>query len=276
MKRIGKAWPYIFIALAIIFFIAPLLSMARFAFQRIPVISLGKNNLFKKWTADGLLVTLRDPEFKHSLSVSLKVAFFTVIVLLLMMIPTTLLVHLSTPRWRGLVETVTILPYVVPPIALVVGVSGTYRSIAPWFLVSNYSLVPFYAILAMPFTFRSLDVGIKALDLRTLVDAARSLGSSSLRVMWNVLLPNLRTSIVNATFLTITVVLGEFTIASLLLKRTLPMYMAQVQGREPQGALGLGLLILVLTTLLFTLVGMMRRKNSASNVPQQINSGMVP
>ena len=128
----------------------------------------------------------------------------------------------------------------------------------------------------MPFTFRSLDVGIKALDLRTLVDAARSLGSSSLRVMWNVLLPNLRTSIVNATFLTITVVLGEFTIASLLLKRTLPMYMAQEQGREPQGALGLGLLILVLTTLLFTLVGMMRRKNSASNVPQQINSGMVP
>ncbi len=276
MKRVGKAWPYIFIALAIIFFIAPLLSMARFAFQRIPVISLGKNNLFKKWTADGLLVTLRDPEFKHSLSVSLKVAFFTVIVLLLMMIPTTLLVHLSTPRWRGLVETVTILPYVVPPIALVVGVSGTYRSIAPWFLASNYSLVPFYAILAMPFTFRSLDVGIKALDLRTLVDAARSLGSSSLRVMWNVLLPNLRTSIVNATFLTITVVLGEFTIASLLLKRTLPMYMAQEQGREPQGALGLGLLILVLTTLLFTLVGMMRRKNSASNVPQQINSGMVP
>jgi putative spermidine/putrescine transport system permease protein len=276
MKRVGKAWPYIFIALAIVFFIAPLLSMARFAFQRIPVISLGKNNLFKKWTADGLLVTLRDPEFKHSLSVSLKVAFFTVIVLLLMMIPTTLLVHLSTPRWRGLVETVTILPYVVPPIALVVGVSGTYRSIAPWFLASNYSLVPFYAILAMPFTFRSLDVGIKALDLRTLVDAARSLGSSSLRVMWNVLLPNLRTSIVNATFLTITVVLGEFTIASLLLKRTLPMYMAQEQGREPQGALGLGLLILVLTTLLFTLVGMMRRKNSASNVPQQINSGMVP
>jgi putative spermidine/putrescine transport system permease protein len=261
MKRVGKAWPYIFIALAIVFFIAPLLSMARFAFQRIPVISLGKNNLFKKWTADGLLVTLRDPEFKHSLSVSLKVAFFTVIVLLLMMIPTTLLVHLSTPRWRGLVETVTILPYVVPPIALVVGVSGTYRSIAPWFLASNYSLVPFYAILAMPFTFRSLDVGIKALDLRTLVDAARSLGSSSLRVMWNVLLPNLRTSIVNATFLTITVVLGEFTIASLLLKRTLPMYMAQEQGREPQGALGLGLLILVLTTLLFTLVGMMRRKN---------------
>jgi putative spermidine/putrescine transport system permease protein len=94
--------------------------------------------------------------------------------------------------------------------------------------------------------------------------------------MWNVLLPNLRTSLINAAFLTITVVLGEFTIASLLLKRTLPMYMAQAQGREPQGALGLGLLILVLTTILFTLVSIIRKKDSKSIDVKNINVGMVP
>jgi putative spermidine/putrescine transport system permease protein len=110
----------------------------------------------------------------------------------------------------------------------------------------------------------------------TLVDAAKSLGASSSRVMWNVLLPNLRTSLINAAFLTITVVLGEFTIASLLLKRTLPMYMAQAQGREPQGALGLGLLILVLTTILFTLVSIIRKKDSKSIDVKNINVGMVP
>jgi putative spermidine/putrescine transport system permease protein len=128
----------------------------------------------------------------------------------------------------------------------------------------------------MPFTFRSLDVGIKALDLRTLVDAAKSLGASPFRVMWNVLLPNLRTSLINSAFLTVTVVLGEFTIASLLLKRTLPMYMAQAQGREPQGALGLGLLILVLTTILFTLVSIIRKKDATSISSKNINGGMVP
>lgn len=95
MKFLGKIWPRLYIAIAIVFFVAPLLSMARFAFQRIPVISLGKDNLFKRWTLDGLLTTLRDPEFSHSLSVSLKVAFFTVVVLLFLMVPTTLFVHLS-------------------------------------------------------------------------------------------------------------------------------------------------------------------------------------
>ena len=120
MNFISKIWPRLYIAVTVVFFIAPLLSMARFAFQRIPVISLGKDNLLKRWTIDGLLTTLRDPEFSHSLSVSLKVAFFTVVVLLFLMVPTTLLVHLAAPRWRGVVETMTILPYVVPPIALVV------------------------------------------------------------------------------------------------------------------------------------------------------------
>lgn len=276
MKALGKWLPRLYVFIAFLFFAIPLLAMARFAFQRIPVISLGANNLFKKWTWDGLLATLREPEFLHSLQVSLKVCFFTVIVLLLLMVPTTLLVHLSAPRWRSVVETLTILPYVVPPIALVVGVSGTYRTIAPWFLASNYSLVPFYAILAMPFTFRSLDTGIKALDLRTLVDAARSLGAAPTRVLWNVLLPNLRTSLVNASFLTITVVLGEFTIASLLLKRTLPMYMAQVQGREPQGALGLGLLLLATTTLLFAVSTILRRRKAIKSSNQLFTNGMVP
>jgi hypothetical protein len=52
--------------------------------------------------------------------------------------------------------------------------------------------------------------------------------------------------------------------------------MAQAQGREPQGALGLGLLILVLTTILFTLVSIIRKKDSKSIDVKNINVGMVP
>jgi putative spermidine/putrescine transport system permease protein len=79
--------------------------------------------------------------------------------------------------------------------------------------------------------------------------------------MVNVVVPNLRSSIIGATFLTITVVLGEFTIASLLLKQTLPLYMAEAQGRYPQGALGLGLVLLVLTTMSLGLLTLARKKS---------------
>lgn len=261
-RRRTPFWAWLSLVLGLVFFVVPLLAMARFAFQRVPVAVLGRDTLFTRWTADGLLDAIRDPKFGPALTTSLKLAAATVALALVIMLPTVLWVHLAAPQLRSLVETISLLPYVVPPIALVVGASGTYREVAPWFLRSDYSLVPFYAILAMPFTFRSLDVGIRALDLRTLVDASKSLGASPARAMLNVVIPNLRSSIIGATFLTITVVLGEFTIASLLLKQTLPLYMAEAQGRYPQGALGLGLVLLVLTTLFLGLFTFVRKKGT--------------
>ena len=77
-------------------------------------------------------------------------------------------------------------------------------------------LIPFYTVLAMPFTYRALDAGLRAIDLRTLVDASRSLGAGWTTTMFRVLVPNLRSALLTSAFLTATVVLGEFTMASLM------------------------------------------------------------
>lgn len=237
-----------------------MLAMARFAFQRVPMALLGTKNLFKNWTLDGLFEMIRDEAFRPALYLSLRISLLTVVVTLAVMLPTALLVNTRAKRLRSTVEAITLLPYVVPPIALVVGAGGAFRDLAPWFLRSDYSLVPFYAVLAMPFTFRSLDTGLRSIELNTLLDAARSLGASSTRAFIDVVLPNIRSSLTAATFLTITVVLGEFTIASLLLKPTLPLYLSYSQGRNPQGALGLAVVMLFLTTALFFVATRSRRK----------------
>jgi ABC-type spermidine/putrescine transport system permease subunit II len=75
-----------------------------------------------------------------------------------------------------------------------------------------------------------------------------------------VLIPNLWVSIASTTFLGFAVVLGEFAISSLLLKPTLPMFMAEAQGQEPQGAMAVGLLLLLFTTLLFFLIGRLQKR----------------
>ena len=102
----------------------------------------------------------------------------------------------------------------------------------------------------MPFTYRALDAGIRAIDLRTLVDASRSLGAGWGTTIWRVLIPNLRAAIIASSVLTATVVFGEFTIASLLLKRTLPPYLVIFQNREPQAGMALALTMFVAQCLL--------------------------
>ena len=259
-RTAGTIASWVFLIAMTTFFVFPLLAMARFAFQRVPTVLLGWSTLFDKWTVGSLTRAFEDPQFGEALWLSVRLAFGTIVVTLALMLPTAMWVHLRIPKARGLVETLTVLPYVVPPIALVVGVIGAYRDSAPWFFTSRFSLVPFYAVLAMPFTYRALDAGLRAIDLRTLVDASRSCGAGWTTTMFRVLIPNLRVSLLTSAFLTATVVLGEFTMAALMGRLTLQTFTNQFAGREPQGAFALGLLTLVVVTGLLALVTVLTRK----------------
>ena len=266
-RRFGRLGPNLVLIAAAIFFVAPLLSMTRFAFQTVPMVKLGWSTLFDRWSLKSLTEAFDEPNFWPTLSLSLKLALGTVIVTLALLVPTALYVQLRLPRARGLVEFMTVLPYVVPPIALVAGVAAFFRPNARWFLNSDYSLVPLYVVMALPFTYRAIDAGIRAIDVRTLVDASRSLGASWPSTLRRVLLPNMSASLISSAFLTATVVLGEFTIARTLAKNTFSTFSFDYFGRKAQGGISLALFTLVGTTALlgfFTLLtrGKARRQTT--------------
>lgn len=258
LGRGGRLGPLSVVILSTLFFVLPLVAMARFAFQGVPMISLGWSTLTKKWSLEGVTKAFGDKEFQSALGLSLRLAAGTVATTLVLLVPTTLWVHVRIPKARAFVEFLTVLPYVIPPIALVAGILPL-KPHARWFLNSNYSLIPFYTVLALPFTFRSLDAGVKAIDVKTLVDASRSLGAGWGTTLRRAIVPNIRAAIISASFLTAAVVLGEYTVARTLLKRTLPAFMAQYQGREPQGGMALALTALVGTTALFALLSLLTR-----------------
>lgn len=253
------------VIVVVAFYAVPLLAMARFAFQFLPVRALDWSNLSERWSLEGLRRAFGDEAFRSSLWLSVQLAAATIVLTLGLLLPTAIWAHLRAPRWRPVVEAVTLLPWVVPPIALVVGVAATFRGRAGWFLSSPFSLVPFYVVLALPFTYRSLDAGLRAIDLRTLTEASRSLGDGWWGTIRRVVLPNVRSAALGSAFLTATVVLGEFTISALLLKTTFPTYLAEYQRSEPQGGMALALLSMLATTAVLMLVTLaLRRRNGAA------------
>lgn len=265
-RRLGRLGPNIVLLASAVFFVAPLLSMARFALQNVPMIKFNSSTLFDKWSLKGLTDAFDEPAFWPTLSLSLKLAVGTVLVTLALLVPTALFVHLRLPRARALVEFLTVLPYVVPPIALVAGVAAFFRPNAKWFLNSDYSLIPLYVIMALPFTYRSIDAGIRAIDVRTLVDASRSLGATWPATLRRVLLPNLGSALVSSAFLTATVVLGEFTIARTLSKATFPTFSFDYFGRKAQGGIALALFTLVGTTALLGVFTLLSRRKGRRQV----------
>src|SRR5439155_442237 len=86
----------------------------------------------------------------------------------------------------------------------------------------------FYLILVMPYSYRALDAGLAAIDIKTLSEAARSLGAGWGTVMLRVIVPNMSSAILNACLLSVAVVLGEYTFANLLTYENLQVAIAYV------------------------------------------------
>lgn len=237
-----------------LYFLLPMLAMARFAFQNVPMALLTPEKLLTSWSVSGLWTAITDPQVMSATWTSVQIVTLSILLNLVILVPVAIVTEVRNPALRPLITALTLLPWVIPPIALVVGVAATFRVAAPWFLASNLSLVPFYALWAMPFTYRVLDAGLQAINARTLYEAARGMGASFPTIIFKVLLPNMRASMIASAALTAALVLGEFAFASLLLKSTLPTEMVTYQGSDPRGGLALALFVMVVTAVILGLV----------------------
>jgi putative spermidine/putrescine transport system permease protein len=205
---------------------------------------------------------------------SLALAALTVVISLALMVPTVALVNLRLPRLRTTVELLTLMPLVLPPIALVVGVRSVLSWAPDYFLNTPLAqaffalqkpslpwiLVFVYVVLSLPFVYRALDAGVRGTDLKTLTEAARNLGASWPRALAFVVLPVLRTSVLNAAFLTVALVMGEYTVAVILGFVTFPTWMVQISGSEPQLSVSVSVLSLMLTWGLLLLISALDRR----------------
>lgn len=202
--------------------------------------------------------------FGGAFFLSLRLAAVTTVLTLVLMVPTATYVHLKLPRMRRVLDFVTILPIVIPPIVLILGVLDA----APlWLRSSPYLLSLVYVILALPFVYRSLDAGLSAIDLKTITEASRSLGGSWMRTLFGVVLPNLRAAVLSATVLTIALVLGEFTMASLDLWTTLPVWIFQFQQKDAHIATAVSMLSLIGTWVLLMVIVSLDRSGARRSGP---------
>ena len=169
----------------------------------------------------------------------------------MLLVPVMVIAHIRSRRMERVIEWVATLPLTIPAIVLVVGLGPIYRWLSADVLSTNPIWLCFaYAILVMPYAFRAIAVGLNSIDVLTLCEAARSLGASWPRVFFRVLMPNLWQSILSATFISISVILGEYTVASLLGRMNLQVALYQLGQSNSQISTAMSLLALLFGVLL--------------------------
>jgi len=232
-RRTFPVWRWVILIIAAAYFLIPLYAGLKFAGLK----------AFTQVTSY--------PQFGSAFVLSLRLALIATVLTLVLMVPTTVYVHLRLPRIRRLMEAITILPIVIPPIVLIIGV----LKVAPGFLIGTPDMLGLeYVILAMPFAYRSLDAGLRSFDVKTLVEASNSLGAGWPTTLWRVVMPNLRTAILSATVLTVALVLGEYTMASLDNFQTFPVWIVNFEQASGPVSTAASLLALFVTWILLMLI----------------------
>ena len=183
--------------------------------------------------------------------------------MLLLLVPTMTWVRLRLPGLTRTVEFICLLPLTMPAIVLVVGLTPVYAWVTYLLGEGTVWLGLAYVILVLPYAYRSLDAGLRAIDVKTLSEAARSLGASWLRVMWQIVLPNLRTAVLSASFLSVALVLGEFTIANLFSRKNLQVAMFELGKSDGQLSVAVGLASLVFAFVVLFAMSFVGRKEKS-------------
>ena len=207
---------------------------------------------------------LASQNFYVGLGYSFTVGLLTILFSLLIIVPTAYWVRLRAPRLRPIVEFVTLLPFVVPPVVYVFGLIRTYGGKPFQLLATNFGsdavLVAAYVMLSFPYMYRAVDTGLAAIDVRTLTEASQSLGASWARILFRVIFPNLRTAILSGAFLTLAIVVGEYTIATYLARnQAFGPYLSLLGRSQPYTPAVVTLISFALTWLAMGLIAFFGR-----------------
>ena len=159
---------------------------------------------------------------------SIGISLACLAVTLVLGVPAAYALARAQSRWTRSIEELLTLPIAVPGLATALALIllyGTFRE----FRASWLFILAGHVLFTLPFMVRSVLAVMLAVDLKTLEEAAASLGASFRDRFLGVVLPNVRPGILAGSLMVVTLSMGEFNLTWMLhtpLTKTLPVGLA--------------------------------------------------
>jgi putative spermidine/putrescine transport system permease protein len=238
----AKAWAWITFGIGALYFLLPLIATIDFSLK----IRRGG------YTLDAYTNVFTDPRFQSTFGFSLLVGLATIVVGLIIVVPAAYYVRLRAPHLRPIIEFVTLLPLIIPAIVLVFGYIRLYNTSSFLPLMNStfgtiVLLTLAYVARGLPYMYRAVDTGLRTIDVATLTEAATILGANQLTVIAQVIFPNIIVAVLSGAFLTLAIVIGEFTMSSLLAIQTFGVYMQNIGANKAYEPAALSIISFALT-----------------------------
>lgn len=237
------------VLLGALYFFLPLIGMFEFSLRM-------KRGVY---SFEAYRVVLGDPHFQQTFGYSVVLALLTIVLGVFIVVPTAYWIRLRLPAIRPVVEFITLLPLVIPPIVIAFGYIRIYNT-SSWLPLTgtwagtNLLILFGYTTLALPYMYRAVDTGLRTIDVATLTEAAQSLGAGWGRILATVILPNVFVAVLSGAFLTFAIVIGEYVFAALLNLDTFGPYMVWMGANRAYEPSALAVIAFVITWACMALI----------------------
>jgi ABC-type spermidine/putrescine transport system permease subunit II len=265
MKRPALSLSRLALGVVIVLALLPPLAVLLYAFSARWDRSVLPEGATWAWMSE----TLRTPRVQAAVVQTLALSLASATLTLLIGGTATVVARLTSPRVTALLDTLSLLPYAIPPVVIAIGALELF--VGRWGAWLDLRVV--YVVVASPLLFpllhKTLSAAMKQLDIAPLMEAAHTLGASDGYLLRRVLLPLLAPALVACLLLCWVTAAMEFAIANLLLGGAVEMLQPLLNGmRSVNGHLSAALVVLsfaVVTAMGMMVEGLMAwntRKNS--------------
>ncbi len=217
-------WQVALVSLFLFYMFVPILSTYVFSVAT----RWDRTILPEGYTLESYKTAFQASYFTITLRNSLILSLATVLVSLLIIVPTVYWVHTRLVGAKPLLDVLMILPFGIPTVVLALALVRVYN-FAP-IARSPFLLIGAVVVYSMPFMYRPVSNAIQAIDVHVLTEAGQSLGADISQVLTRIIIPNILPGILSGSLLVFSTVFAEYTLTSLIVGarfKTFPLLLVE-------------------------------------------------
>jgi putative spermidine/putrescine transport system permease protein len=217
-------WQIVAVALFLFYMLLPIVSTYVFSVAT----RWDRTILPEGYTLEFYIRAFQTSYFVTTLRNSLILSVATILVSLVVIVPTVYWVHTRLPGFKPLLDMLMILPFGIPTVVLALALVQVYN--VPPLARSPILLIGAVVVYSMPFMYRPVSNAMQAIDALTLTEAGQSLGGNVFQVLSKIIIPNILPGILSGSLLVFSTVFAEYTLTSLIVGakfKTFPLLLVE-------------------------------------------------
>ena len=231
----------------------------------IPLVVTIIYSLFKKWT--GIL----PEQFSLDSYVTILVCIArTIFLCIIPIIVTTIIILLALfvttvcfPQLEKWIQLICMIPYTIQGVILSVSILSLYVSNKG--ILGNRLMMLFgaYCIIIMPYIYQGIRNGMRAVNVKMLLEAAEMLGATRFYTYFKIVVPNILSSIIVSALLAVGIIFGDYVLVRNLCGtsfQNMQIYLYQMMKSDSTKSSAVFVVIMAITFCITAIVLMLQKK----------------